>query len=85
MGTTGLVHPNAEVGIKATAVFMLFVLAFQGDEKISAALSDMLLYFQFTPSLLQFINSPGNLLGLGFVVLLLASFIFGRIYCGFPF
>ena len=67
----------------STAVFMLFVLAFQGDEKISAALSDMLLHFQFTPSLLQFIHSPGNLLGLGFVLLLLASFIFGRVYCSF--
>ena len=67
----------------STAVFMLFVLAFLGDEKISAALSDMLLYFQFTPSLLQFIHNPGHLLGLGFVLLLLASFIFGRFYCSF--
>ena len=67
----------------STAVFMLFVLAFLGDEKISIALADMLLYFQFTPSLLQFIHSPGHLLGLGFVFLLLASFIFGRVYCSF--
>jgi len=47
----------------STAVFMLFVLAFQGDEKISAALSDMLLYFQFTPSLLQFIHCPSKGMG----------------------
>ena len=67
----------------STVVFMLFVLVFLGDEKISTALSDMLLYFQFTPSILQFIHSPGNLLGLGFVFLLLASFIFGRVYCSF--
>jgi len=67
----------------STTVFILFVLAFQGDEKISTALSSMLLYFQFTPSLLQFIHSPGHLLGLGFLLLLLASFIFGRFYCSF--
>jgi len=67
----------------STAVFILFVLAFQGDEKISTALSDTLLYFQFTPSLLQFINSPGHLLGFGFLLLIPASFIFGRFYCSF--
>ncbi|MBU0767914.1 MAG: 4Fe-4S binding protein [Proteobacteria bacterium] len=67
----------------STTVFILFVLAFQGDEKISTALSDTLLYFQFTPSLLQFIHNPGHLLGLGFLLLFLASFIFGRFYCSF--
>jgi len=67
----------------STAVFMLLVLAFLGDGKISTALSDTLLYFQFTPSLLQFIHNPGSLLGLGFVFLFLASLIFGRFYCSF--
>ena len=67
----------------STTVFILFVLAFQGDEKISTTLSNTLLYFQFTPSLLQFIHSRGHLLGLGFLLLLLASFIFGRFYCSF--
>jgi ferredoxin-type protein NapF len=61
----------------------MFILAFLGDEKMSTALSDMLLYFQFTPSLLQFINNPGHLLGLGFLFILLTSFIFGRFYCSF--
>jgi len=67
----------------STVVFMLFVLVFLGDEKISTALSKSLLYFQFTPSLLQFIHRPGHLLGLGFLFLLLASLIFGRFYCSF--
>ena len=67
----------------ASAVFMLFLLVFLGDEAISTALSDTLLYVQFIPSLLQFIYSPGHLLGLGFLVLLLASVIFGRFYCSF--
>ena len=67
----------------ASAVLMLFLLVFLGDEAISTALSDTLLYVQFIPSLLQFIYSPGHLLGLGFLVLLLASVIFGRFYCSF--
>ena len=67
----------------STTVFILFVLAFLGNEKISTALSDTLLYVQFTPSLLQFIYSPGHLLGLGFLFLILASVIFGRFYCSF--
>lgn len=64
-------------------MFILLVVVFQGDEKISTILSDTLQYSQFTPSLLQFIHSPGHLFGFGFVFLFLASFIFGRIYCSF--
>jgi polyferredoxin len=67
----------------STTVFILFMLAFLGDKTISTALSDTLLFFQFTPSLLQFIHSPGHLLGFGFLLLLLASFLFGRFYCSF--
>jgi len=64
-------------------VFILFLLVFLGDETTSTALSDTLLYVQFIPSLLQFIDSPGHLLGLGFLLLFLASVIFGRFYCSF--
>jgi ferredoxin-type protein NapF len=67
----------------STAVFILFLLLFLGDETISTALSDTLLYVQFIPSLLQFIHSPGHLIGLGFLLLFLASVIFGRFYCSF--
>ena len=67
----------------STAVFILFLLTFLGDEATSTALSDTLLYFQFTPSLLQFINKPGHVIGLGFLLLFLASMIFGRFYCSF--
>ncbi len=67
----------------STTVLMLFVATFLGAEGISSALSDTLLYFQFIPSLFQFISSPNHLLGLSFLVLLLASFIFGRFYCSF--
>jgi ferredoxin-type protein NapF len=67
----------------STTVFILCMLAFLGDEKISTALSDTLLYVQFTPSLLKFIHSPGYLLGSGFLMLLAATFIFGRCYCSF--
>jgi len=58
-------------------------MAFLGDEKISTALSNTLPYFQFTPSLLKFIHNPGHLLGSGFLILLAATFIFGRCYCSF--
>ena len=62
---------------------MLFVAAFLGDEKLSTALSDTLLFFQLVPSLLQFIQSPIHLFGLGFLFLFLTSLIFGRFYCSF--
>ncbi|WP_022663833.1 4Fe-4S binding protein [Desulfospira joergensenii] len=65
------------------AVFILFLLGFLGDETISTPLSDTLVSFQFIPSLLQFIHSPGSLAGLCFLFLLVAGLIFGRFYCSF--
>jgi len=70
------------IAISAT-VFLLCILAFLGDQKISTALSNTLLYVQFTPSLLKFLHSPGRLIGFGFLVILAATFIFGRCYCSF--
>ncbi len=67
----------------AGAVFILFLLAFLGDGELSERLSDTLLWFQFTPSLLAFVRSPVHMAGMGFVFLILASFIFGRCYCSF--
>jgi len=67
----------------ACAVFVLFLLAFLGDEQLCAYLSRILLRFQFTPSLMQFIQSPAHMAGLGFLLLMATSLVFGRFYCSF--
>ena len=61
----------------------LFFLSFLGEEKISGLLSETLLIFQFIPSLIRFVLTPEVILGFGFIVILLLSLVFGRVYCSF--
>jgi ferredoxin len=49
-------------------------------ESLSAGLVNGITWIQFVPSLLKFLNLMG-LLTLGFVVVLVATLLFGRVYC----
>lgn len=40
-------------------------------------------FFQFIPSLIQFLQDPVTVLGYGFLVVIILGFLFGRIYCSF--
>ena len=42
--------------------------------------SDHLLFFQFVPSALKFLNQPA-VGAAGFIVVLITAFVFGRVYC----
>lgn len=67
----------------AVLVFALFLLTFLGHGKTSEVLSETLLFFQFVPSLIQFTLTPGAIAGSGFLLILLATLLFGRCYCSF--
>ena len=51
-------------------------------EKIPVHYFDYILYPQFVPSLLNFINTV-SWIATGFILVSLFSFLFGRIYCSF--
>jgi len=67
----------------AGTVLSLFLLVFLGDEAISTRLSRTLILFQFTPSLLKLIHRTDHMAGTCFILLVSASFLFGRFYCSF--
>jgi polyferredoxin len=67
----------------AVLVFPLFFLTFLGHGRISEILSETLLFFQFVPSIVRFTLAPGVIAGFGFLLVLVATLIFGRWYCSF--
>lgn len=64
-------------------IFTLFLLLFCGPEKISVFLSQTLLPFQFVPALIRIITEPAAIFIAGFVLIILMTAIFGRVYCSF--
>ncbi len=70
--------------IRITAAWIvmgLFLLIFVGGEQVSEAVADRVVFFQFTPSLVKFLLAAGGLVSLGFLVILVLTLLFGRIYC----
>lgn len=70
------------VGV-AFPLFLIFLLAFLGEEDISRIVAGTVTWFQFIPSLLHFMSTPNTLMGLGCVAILVLTFVFGRLYCSF--
>ena len=64
-------------------VFILFLSAFLAGEQFAIILAPHLSYFQFTPSLLKFILTTGIFSSLGFLIVIVLTFLFGRVYCSF--
>jgi ferredoxin len=64
-------------------VFTLFLFLFWGGEKLSVFLSSTLLPFQFVPALIRILTKPAALFVFGFVLIIIVSLIFGRVYCSF--
>lgn len=64
-------------------IFILFILLFLGAERLSVALSDILLPFQFMPALVRTIMQPEVLFIAGLIFIVLMTLIFGRVYCSF--
>ena len=65
-------------------VFSLFLVVFLGEDA-SLKFADKISYFQFIPSLIKFLFPAGRAafgaISLGFLSVLVLTFIFGRIYC----
>lgn len=62
-------------------IFLGFVFIFLFCNEISLITADILTYFQFIPSILTFFNTGYALIGTGFILLVIITLIFGRIYC----
>ncbi len=70
--------------LTASIIFTLFLLVFLGgDNFATGSIAEILLYFQFIPSLVKFVLSPGGVISLGFLVIVLLTVVFGRVYCSF--
>ena len=68
----------------SAAVFLFLILVFiQGDNRVIALIGKVLTYFQFVPSLLDFLQAPLHSWAFGFFLILLLTFIAGRVYCSF--
>lgn len=65
----------------SSLVFGLFLLLFLGGETLSQMLADSVLFLQFVPSLLEFAVVGMAWAALGFVVVVLLTMLFGRVYC----
>ncbi len=78
------IHPLKKIRVAvATSVLTLFILTFLGHGRISQVLSETLLFFQFVPSLIRFALTPAAMASFGFLLILLATLLFGRCYCSF--
>jgi len=69
----------------AVSLIFLVLIAFifiDVSSLLSATIINGILYFQFLPSILKFINLLG-LVATGFVVVLILNLLFGRVYCSF--
>jgi len=64
----------------ASLVFLLFLLMFLNGETVQQV-TRLLLFWQFTPSVVAFLFSGAFNLSLGFAAVLLLTLLFGRIYC----
>lgn len=54
---------------------------FVGGEQAALLLAKPFLFFQFTPSLINFVVTAGGFASIGFLIVLLLSIVLGRVYC----
>jgi polyferredoxin len=67
--------------VVASLYLVLFAFAFiDFSSTFSPKFLSALLYLQFTPSILKFINI-GGVIALGFVIVIVLTLLFGRVYC----
>ena len=64
-------------------IFILFVYVFFVSNNLSIIIGNTLNFFQFIPSVLRFLASGITLLSIGFIIILIITFFFGRLYCSF--
>jgi len=67
----------------AALVFGVLLLTFFGHKIALGVLSEGVQFFQFIPSLIQFLQNPTSILGFGFLTVLIFTILFGRAYCSF--
>jgi ferredoxin len=68
------------VSISLIFILSIVLLYFDLSFSIQASFSDYPLFLQFIPSLLNFITF-GTLAGIGFIIVILLTTLFGRVYC----
>jgi polyferredoxin len=65
-------------------VFIFLVLVFiQGSNPVITRIGKGLTYFQFIPSVLDFLQAPLQAWAFGFLLILVLTFTLSRVYCSF--
>ena len=67
----------------STLVLVVSFVTFLGNKALFGFPSETVLFFQFIPSLIHFFGNPGNILGFGFLAVVVLSVLYGRVYCSF--
>jgi ferredoxin len=68
------------VAVSLSFFIPIFFLFIDFTNAFSSALIKGVLYFQFIPSIIKFVNLAG-ILTAGFIILLIITLLFGRVYC----
>jgi ferredoxin len=71
---------KVRVAISIIFVLSITILYFDLSFSIQSSFSEYPLFLQFIPSLLSFI-SIGTIAGIGFIIVLFITLLFGRVYC----
>lgn len=67
--------------ILAAIVLILSLLIFLLGGRLAVALSRPVLFWQFVPSAVKFLLNAGGIAALGFLLIVVLTLLFGRIYC----
>lgn len=63
-------------------VFVLFLFIFSSvDNHLAQPIANFLAFFQFIPSITKFIFAGVSITSIGFILILLLTLLFGRVYC----
>jgi ferredoxin-type protein NapF len=71
-----------KIRVVISVIFLLLIAALFVDfrEMIPTVWADRFLFLQFLPSIIKFVTVPA-LVSAGFIVVLILTFLFGRVYC----
>jgi ferredoxin len=75
-----VVLKGLRVVVSLSFFILIFFLFIDFTNAFSSAFVRGILFFQFIPSLIKFINLAG-FLSVGFILVLILTFLFGRVYC----
>lgn len=65
----------------ALLVIVLCLFVFLSSTDLAVALARKVFFFQFTPSIIEFLLNAGGITAIGFLIIIALTLLFGRVYC----